>query len=413
MADYKRTDTRGRILRIGESQRKDGRYQFQYTDEAGKRHCVYDLELQGLRKKEREILRDLNDGIRRRDSQKITLSGLVEMYLDSHRGIREATSASYRKIFNVHIKNSTVGAKPICNIKTSDMLKFFNGLLDKGLSSGYLHIMYAFLNPAFEMAVNDDLIRKNPCSGIVSKLDKTEKASKNAMSIEEQQRFLGFLSMSQRFNVYLPMFTVLLGTGMRIGECLGLTWKDIDFKNGIIHVTHTLRYDNYGDGSKFHISEPKTGSGKRTIPMISEVRKAFLAIRKKNLELGGSGELTVDGYSDFIFLTVRKRHLYMANTIGKMLVRIVEAYNEEEARAAADERREPLFLPRLTPHIMRHTFCTRFCENETNIRVIQEIMGHKDIKITMNVYSHVTLEKARECMESMEKFTTAFTSNMK
>lgn len=228
------------------------------------------------------------------------------------------------------------------------------------------------------------------------------------MSIEEQQCFLNFLSKSQRFNVYFPMFTVLLGTGMRIGECLGLTWKEIDFKNNLIHVTHTLRYDNYGDGSRFHISEPKTESGKRTIPMISEVRKAFLTVRKNNLELGGSGDFTVDGYSDFIFLTVKKRHLYMPNTIGKMLTRIVKVYNDEETLAAADENREPRLLPHLTPHIMRHTFCTRFCENETNIRVIQEIMGHKDIKITMNVYSHVTIDKARECMESMEQKMKVF-----
>ena len=86
-----------------------------------------------------------------------------------------------------------------------------------------------------------------------------------------------------------------------------------------------------------------------------------------------------------------------------MLTRIVKTYNEQELQSAVAENREPLLLPHLTPHIMRHTFCTRFCENETNIRVIQEVMGHKDIKVTMNVYSHVTLDKARECMQSMEK----------
>lgn len=408
MANYKRTDTRGRVLRTGESQRRDGRYQFQYTDETGKRHCVYALKLSDLREKERMLLKDLEDGIRSHASQKITLNELIELYFESHRGIREATAVSYRRIFNVHIKDSPLGATPVCNIKSSDMLKFFNGMLDKGLSSGYLHIMNAFLKPAFELAVDDDLIRKNPCSGIMSKLEKTEKAAKNAMSVAQQQRFLNYLSTSRRFRVYLPMFTVLLGTGLRIGECLGLTWKEIDFKNGLIHVTHTLRYDNYGDGSRFHISEPKTERGKRTIPMISEVRKALLSVRETNLKLGGSGELIVDGYSDFVFLTVRQRHPYMPDTIGKMLTRIVDSYNAEELSAAAAENREPLLLPRLTPHIMRHTFCTRFCENETNVRVIQEIMGHSDIKITMNVYSHVTVDKARECMASMEKTMAVF-----
>lgn len=403
MAGSKRTDNKGRILKTGESQRKDGRYQFQYTDSAGKRHCMYDMNLSKLREKEKKILKDLEDGIRSMDSKKITLIDLVELYLENHRSIREATEISYRKIFNVHIKDSSIGKMPICNIKNSDMLKFYNGLLDKGLSSGYLHIMNAFLSPAFDLAVDDDLIRKNPCSNIMAKLEKTEKIPKKAMTLEEQRCFLNFLSKSKRFNTYLPLFTILLGTGMRIGECLGLTWKEVDFQNKLIYVTHTLRYDNYGDGSKFHISEPKTESGKRTIPMIEEVQKAFQTIWDKNLVLGGSGNFTVDGYQNFVFLTRKKRRLYMPNTISQMLTRIVNVYNEQERITAIVENREPLLLPHLTPHIMRHTFCTRFCENETNVRVIQEVMGHRDIKVTMNVYSHVTLDKAKACMESMEK----------
>lgn len=408
MAGNKRTDSKGKVLKTGECQRKDGRYQFQYTDTSGKRHCVYDTSLTGLREKEKEIFKDLEDGIRSRDSKKITLNDLVELYFENHRGIKEATKVSYRKTFNSHIKDSLIGKKPICSIKNSDMLRFFNTLLDKGLSTGYLHIMNAFLNPAFEMAVDDDLIRKNPCNGIMSKLEKTESTPKKAMTIEEQRRFLNFLSESERFHTYLPLFTVLLGTGMRIGECLGLTWEDVDIKNKLIYVTHTLRYDDYGDGNKFHMSEPKTESGKRKIPMIEDVRKAFLTVRKNNLMFGGSGDFTVDGYKDFVFLTVKRRRLYMPNTIGQMLTRIVKSYNETESKSALDENREPLLLPHLTPHIMRHTFCTRFCENETNVRVIQEVMGHKDIKITMNVYSHVTIDKARECMESMERKMKVF-----
>ena len=403
MAGSKRTDNKGRILKTGESQRKDGRYQFQYTDFIGKRHCIYDMNLSKLREKEKKILKDLADGIRSMDSKKITLIDLVEIYLENHRSIREATEISYRKIFNHHIKDSFIGKKPICNIKNSDMLKFYNGLLDKGLSSGYLHIMNAFLSPAFDLAVDDDLIRKNPCNNIMTKLEKTEKIPKKAMTLEEQRCFLNFLSKSKRFNPYLPLFTILLGTGLRIGECLGLTWKEVDFENKLIYVTHTLRYDNYGDGSKFHISEPKTESGKRIIPMIEEVQKAFQNIWNKNIILGGSGDFTVDGYQDFVFLTRKKRRLYMPNTISQMLTRIVNSYNDEERIIAAAENREPLLLPHLTPHIMRHTFCTRFCENETNVKVIQEIMGHRDIKVTMNIYSHVTLDKAKCCMENMEK----------
>lgn len=399
----KRKDNRGRILRTGESQRKDGRYQFQYTDAAGKRHCVYDMNLVDLREKEKAILRDLEDGIRGSDSKKITVNQLVGMYFENHKSIKRSTEILYNKAFDNHIKDSFIGKKPISSVRNSDMLRFFNGLLEKGLSSGYLHIINAFLHPAFEMAVDDDLIRKNPCSGVMSKLEKTETVKKKAMTIDEQQRFLDFVANSKRFNVYLPMFTILLGTGLRIGECLGLTWHEVDFKNGLIHVTHTLCYDDYGDGYKYYMSEPKTESGKRTIPMIGDVRKAFLTIRKNNMMLGGNGDLTVDGYRDFVFLTIKNRGLYSPAVVEEMLRRIVRVHNQEEAELAEKEKREPFLLPHITPHILRHTFCTRFCENETNVRVIQEIMGHKDIKVTMNVYSHVTVDKAKECMESMER----------
>lgn len=407
MAGRKRTDNKGRILRNGESQRKDGRYQFQYTDTAGKRHCVYDLNLLNLREKERVILKDLEDGIRSGESKKITLNDLVELYLENHRNIKKVTEVSYRNAFHIHIKDSFAGEKPISSIKNSDILRLYNGLLDKGLSSGYLRIINAFLHPAFEMAVNDDLIRKNPCNGVMAKLEKTETTKRTAMTLEEQRRFMFFLSESKRFRSYLPLFTVLLGTGMRIGECLGLTWKEVDFENGLVHVTHTLRYDNYGDGFIFHISEPKTQGGKRSIPMIADVRKAFLEIRERNAVLGGSGDLTVDGFRDFVFLT-KSRNLYTARCIETMLRRMVQCHNEQERKLAQEENREPFLLPHLTPHIMRHTFCTRFCENETNVRVIQEIMGHSSINITMNVYSHVTVDKAKECMESMEKKMKVF-----
>ncbi len=214
-------------------------------------------------------------------------------------------------------------------------------------------------------------------------------------SITKGQAFGGAFPL-QKKNIFFSFY-------LTKAECLGLTWHEVDFKNGLIHVTHTLRYDDYGDGHKFYMSEPKTESGKRTIPMIGDVRKAFLTIRKNNMMLGGSCDLTVDGYKDFVFLTIKNRGLYSQAVAEEMLRRIVRVHNQEETELAEKEKREPFLLPHLTPHILRHTFCTRFCENETNVRVIQEIMGHKDIKVTMNVYSHVTTDKAKECMESMER----------
>ena len=397
----KRKDNRGRILRTGESQRKDGRYQFQYTDVTGKRHCVYDMNLADLREREKVILKDLEDGIRCGDSKKITLNNLFEMYLESHRKIRDITKLTYTKYWKKHIKDSFIGEKTISSIRHSDMIRLYNSLLDKGLSTGAVGIINAVLHPAFEMAVDDDLIRKNPCKGVMTKIEKTEPNKKKAMTIEQQRRFIGFLAEDEQYSLYHPLFAVLLGTGMRIGECTGLTWKEVDLKKGLIYVTHTIRYDNYGDGSRFHVTEPKTESGKRVIPMIEDVRKAFLTIRERNLITGGSGDYAIGAYKDFIFLTSNKRP-YTANNVDMLLNRIVKAYNKKEENLSESEKQEPVFLPHLSPHVMRHTFCTRFCENETNVKVIQEIMGHSDINVTMNVYNHVTIDKAKECMHNLE-----------
>lgn len=170
----KRKDSRGRILRTGESQRKDGRYQFQYTDAARKRHCVYDMNLADLREREKVILKDLEDGIRCGDSKKITLNDLIEMYLESHRNIRDVTKIMHTRYWKTHIKDNPIGEKPISSIRNSDMIRFYNSLLDKGLSTGTIGIINAVLHPAFEMAVDDDLIRKNPCKCVMTKIEKTE-----------------------------------------------------------------------------------------------------------------------------------------------------------------------------------------------------------------------------------------------
>ncbi|MDE6968944.1 MAG: integrase DNA-binding domain-containing protein [Eubacterium sp.] len=145
----KRKDNQGRILRTGESQRKDGRYQFRYTDAAGKRHCVYALNSVDLREKKKGILRDLENGIRSSGSKKITLNDLVEIYLENHRSIRKVTEISYCKAINAHIKDSFIGNKPIANIRNSDMIKFYNSVPDKGISSEYLHIIHAFSASGF------------------------------------------------------------------------------------------------------------------------------------------------------------------------------------------------------------------------------------------------------------------------
>lgn len=176
------------------------------------------------------------------------------------------------------------------------------------------------------------------------------------------------------------------------GECLGLRWEDLDFENRMISVNHNLtdRPDDNGKCGK-HIQTPKTAAGNRVIPMIEEVFQAFLTEYEIQSCLGFCEE-EIDGYSGFVFSTSRHT-VYSAAAVNNAIHRAVSAYNKRETTRAMKEDREALLLPDFSAHNLRHTFCTRFCENETNLKVIQDIMGHADISTTMDIYAEATEEK--------------------
>ena len=149
-----------------------------------------------------------------------------------------------------------------------------------------------------------------------------------------------------------------------------------------------------------HITTPKTATGCRTVPMLTEVRKALLQERKRQMSEGGSSA-EIDGYTGFVF-TNRYGYVHNPQTINRAIERIYTAFNKEEAAKAAKEQRKPLVIRHFSVHNLRHTFCTRFCENETNIKVIQDIMGHSDISTTMNIYAEATENKKKESFENLE-----------
>lgn len=214
-------------------------------------------------------------------------------------------------------------------------------------------------------------------------------------------KFVEFTAQSYQYKHWLPLFTVLLGTGGRIGEILGLRWEDCDFPNSIININHTLIYRKYTDeASHFAITTPKTKSGVRIIPMLSDVKAALTEEYKEQLE-SGFNESVVDGYSGFIFKS-RDNTVLSPHCVNRAIDRIIKACNAKEEEDAKEERREPELLPHFSCHHLRHTFCTRFCENETNLKIIQEIMGHADITTTMDIYNEATKDKKMESFAGLE-----------
>jgi len=194
---------------------------------------------------------------------------------------------------------------------------------------------------------------------------------------------------------------------LRIGEALGLRWCDCDFKNNTITIDHTLVYKPTDTNKKYsyQITTPKTRAGIREIPMFLAVRGALLK-EKENKDRPKS-KFSIGKYTDFIFLN-KNGKVFTPSFVFETLKNIVYDYNKDEILLAKQEGREPKCLPPFSAHNLRHTFCTRMCENESNMKLIQDVMGHKNIRTTMDVYNEATADKKQASFEKIEgKFKLA------
>ena len=412
----KRRDSKNRVLQNGESQRKDGKYEFKYVDVNGTRRSAYSWKLVAtdkvpegkrcelsLREMEKQIRRDLEDGISTHTANSITLNELFDTYM-STKELKQSTRTNYMYMYKNYVSN-VIGKRRIGSIKYSDIKKFYNSLiLEKKFKPNSMEIINTILHPVFTMAVRDGYIRTNPSDGVMAEIKKShnwEKPKRHALTEEQQALFIDFLTESKNYNHWLPLMTVFLGTGCRVGELIGLTWDDCDFTEGIITINHNLVYRQQDSGKcEMHITTPKTESGKRIVPMFEAVRKALLQEKKEQMRNGFNSTI-IDGYSGFVF-TNRYGYVHNPQTINRAIKRIYTACNEQEIERAKKEHRQPVLIPHFSVHNLRHTFCTRFCENETDLKIIQEIMGHSDITTTMNIYNEATKERKQESFARLE-----------
>lgn len=413
----KRRDNKGRLLRNGEVQRTDGKYMFRYTDREGKRQTVYSWKLVdtdkvpegkrckiALRDMEKQINRDLDDDIRTADANKITVNDLFESFMDLRTDLRETTRCNYICLYDSYVKEQ-IGWKILKNVRYTDIQKLYMNMVQElHLKASTVQSVHSILYQMFESAVMDNIIRVNPSSNVMKSLRKlfdSEQEKRHALTVEEQEHLVDYVYHAKPYMKWSTLFTVLLGTGMRIGEALGLRWDDCDFENNTISVNHIILYkESEQGGYRYRISEPKTKAGFRIIPMFQDVKAALLR------EMGKKHDPTlkpfeVDGYTNFIFLNSNGK-VYTPGAVFDVIQRITNDYNREEFFKAAKEHREPQYLPKMSAHILRHTFCTRLCENESDIKVVQDVMGHKNSRTTMDVYNEATAARKAASFQSIE-----------
>ena len=207
------------------------------------------------------------------------------------------------------------------------------------------------------------------------------------------------------------MITVLLGTGMRISELRGLTWQNISFENNEINVEKQLIYrqwvDEFGNKSCYDkVMDLKTVNADRVIPMEPKVREALLNERERQKTLPNKN-IVIDGYRDWVFLN-RFGNVLSAKSTNSAIANIIKSYNCEEKLKAREEKRDPVYLPHQSNHMLRHTFCTRMIEkccepnSKINIKIVQELMGHNDAATTLNIYTDVSKEFLHQSMSRIE-----------
>ncbi len=258
------------------------------------------------------------------------------------------------------------------------------------------------------MAVDDDYIRSNPSNNVLKELKQShcfQNEKRRALTRPEQELFLNYLKNSPTANYWYPVFAVLVGTGLRVGEATGLRWCDIDLDEGIIDVNHTLVYYSHRtEGSKkgcyFNVNTTKTQAGTRQVPMLDFVKEAFLMEKERQQLLGLHCEAVVDGYTDFIFLN-RFGQPQHQGTLNKAIRRIIRDCNDEQFLKSETPE---VLLPHFSCHSLRHTFTTRMCEAGVNVKVIQDTLGHKDISTTLNIYTDVTKELRKSEFDGLDSY---------
>ena len=403
IADPQRQEKGRSMLRKGEQRRPNGTFGFRWTDEKGKRHTIYAQTLEQLRDKEEGIEKDLCDKIKT-EARFVTVNDLFALWKQLKRGLKDNTFQNYQYLYNMYVAPK-FGKKRISSLVKSDVKRFYNTLADeRQLAISTIDGVHTVLHQVLDMAVDDAYIRKNPADNVLKELKQAHASTREkrrALTQAEQELFLKFLGRTEKYRHWYPIFAVMIGTGMRVGEVVGLRWCDVDFEEGTIDINHTLVYYNHAvNGCYFNVHTPKTQNGNRKIPMLDFVREAFLLERRNQEEAGTRCKVTIDGYTDFIFVN-RFGMTQHQGTLNKALRRIIRDCNDE---VLLEGKRKPILLPHFSCHNLRHTFTTRMCEAGVSVKVIQDILGHADVSTTLNIYADATKEMKQSEFANFEAF---------
>lgn len=388
-----RRDKKRRVLRTGESQYKDGKYRYTFY-ENGKQKCFYSWKLVRTDtipygKRDCRALRDMEDDLRRSKDKGLAYQGggmtvyeLTEKYIKQKRGVKHTTQAGYQTVLNV-LKKDSFGDTRIDKTKLSDVKIWLIQLQENGRSYSSIHSIRGVLRPAFQMAVDDDLLIKNPFDFQLATVIVNDSVTREAISLKQMRQFIEFVRNDKHFCRYADAIEILFKTGLRISEFCGLTTYDIDLNERKINVDHQLQRTSK---MEYVIEGTKTNAGTRQLPMSDEVYDCFKRIIENRQP--PKTEPMIDGYAGFLYLDKNGMPM-VALHWEKYFEHIVQKYNKTYR----------IQMPKVTPHVCRHTYCSNMARSGMNPKSLQYLMGHSDIGVTLNTYTHVGYEDAQAEMQ--------------
>lgn len=393
--------TKGRIrLKEGEYLRKNGTFEYRWTEKRV-RKSVYARSLEELRDKEEAVLNGtaiVSDNFKTsttpieqlcetaKTGANATVSTYFEIWKKVKSGIRQSSFDTYLRHYNRYIEPN-IGSIALKDLSYSKVVMFYKDLIEnRGLGISMVSSINVVLTMILNVAVKDGVLKTNPCTGAIKELNRKYSGTVRevrALTGTEQAAFEEYLSRPGTYHYLFPLFTVMLYTGIRVGELCALRWADVSFENNVIYINHTLVYDGR-KGSEMALNPPKTKTSERCIPMSSKVRDALLEEKKRQGSCGIHCQNSVSGYKDFVFLD-SNGDLYHLKKLNHKLDRISIAIDKEiKSKGSVNGLTG---FPHVHNHMLRHTFATRMREAGADIKATADIMGHHEVGITLNTYT--------------------------
>ena len=386
MAKRVRKDPKGRILHRGETYiKKKGLYCYTYTDPLGKRHSVYAPDLLRLRDKEKGITQDKIDGIDLYARATADINFVFDRYISTKSELRSSTKTNYVYTYDRYVRKG-FGKKKIADIRFSDVLIYYNALLERGLSVNTVDSVHSVLHPTFQLAVRDRVLRTNPADDVMAELKKKMKGRtepRHALTLEEQREFLSWIEKPE-YDRWRPLFVVMFGTGCRIGEIIGLRWVDVNFNENYIVIDHDVTYYPRSDKNfkcEFEVGRPKTEAGIRDIPISKQVEPVLNDALANYIE-NPQGLLFYDHDHDKVITTCQ---------VNSFFTRICQKCDINVGGQ----------------HALRHTFATRCIEADIQAVVLKNWLGHTDIHITLDTYADVFSSMHHDSISKLDEYISS------